>query len=112
MGVAYCHSPERKICINRNTLCGILFLLLEYRIPKADEAHIMCIVRAVIMEGHYLAGVPGFYKNDQDVWTFVSGKRGILIPVRDADGNIQVLQVRRDETDNRKYRWVSTLFHI
>ena len=66
------------------------------------------LAKQLLMEGHYLAGVPGFYKNDQDKWTFVSGKRGILIPVRDADGNIQGLQVRRDVTDNRKYRWVSS----
>jgi hypothetical protein len=35
-------------------------------------------------------------------------QRGILIPVRDISGRIQGLQIRRDNADKRKYRWVSS----
>ncbi len=58
--------------------------------------------------GCYLSGVPGFYKTETDIWTFVSEKRGILIPVRDPNGLIQGLQIRRDDVQRRKFRWVSS----
>jgi len=60
-------------------------------------------------EGHYLAGVPGFYRDKEDgQWTFVQNQRGILIPVRDYLGRIQGLQIRRDNVEKRKFRWVSS----
>ena len=59
-------------------------------------------------EGFYLSGVPGFYRREDDVWTFNHEKRGILIPVRDVDGKIQGLQIRRDNVSKRKFRWVSS----
>ena len=64
--------------------------------------------KQLLTEGQYLAGVPGFYKNSMDKWTFVTGKRGILIPVRNSCGKIQGLQVRCDDVRNRKYRWISS----
>ena len=59
-------------------------------------------------EGLYLSGVPGFYRSDDGTWTFIHEKRGILIPVRDVDGKIQGLQIRRDNVAKRKFRWVSS----
>lgn len=59
-------------------------------------------------EGLYLSGVPGFYRTEQDAWTFVSDCRGILIPVRDIQGRIQGLQIRRDNVKKRKFRWFSS----
>ena len=59
-------------------------------------------------EGLYLSGVPGFYRCDDGTWTFIHEKRGILIPVRDVDGKIQGLQIRRDNVAKRKFRWVSS----
>ena len=58
-------------------------------------------------EGHTLAGVPGFYMKDGQ-WSFVPEQRGILIPVRDLQGRIQGLQIQRDNTQKRKFRWVSS----
>ena len=58
-------------------------------------------------KGLYLAGVPGFYKN-QSQWTLKIPGRGILIPVRDVQGQIQGLQVRLDNVERRKFRWVSS----
>jgi hypothetical protein len=37
---------------------------------------------------------------------FVPEQRGILIPVRDLQGRIQGLQIRRDNAQKRKFRWV------
>lgn len=59
-------------------------------------------------DGFYLRGVPGFYRTEDGSWSFVHEERGILIPVRDADGAIQGLQIRRDKTEKRKFRWVSS----
>ena len=59
-------------------------------------------------EGLYLSGVPGFYRSDDGTWTFIHEKRGILIPVRDVDGKIQGLQIRRDNVAKRKFRWMSS----
>ena len=42
------------------------------------------------------------------LWTFIHEKRGILIPVRDRYGRIQGLQIRRDNVEKRKFRWVSS----
>ena len=59
-------------------------------------------------EGYYLAGVPGFFRKESGEWTFIHEARGILIPVRDQRGLIQGLQIRRDNTEKRKFRWVSS----
>ncbi|MDO4167607.1 MAG: DUF3854 domain-containing protein [Eubacteriales bacterium] len=59
-------------------------------------------------EGMYLAGVPGFYRTGNGSWTFIHEQRGILIPVRDRQGRIQGLQIRRDNVARRKFRWVSS----
>lgn len=66
------------------------------------------IANKLHLKGMYLAGVPGFYRDKQDNWTFTQEKRGILIPVRDIEGRIQGMQVRLDDTDRRKFRWVSS----
>ena len=66
------------------------------------------IAKKLLADGHYLAGVPGFYRKNGD-WTFVSERRGILIPVRDLQGRIQGLQIRRDNVTRRKFRWVSSV---
>lgn len=58
-------------------------------------------------KGLYLAGVPGFYKS-QGQWTLKIPGRGILIPVRDVRGQIQGLQVRLDNVEKRKFRWLSS----
>ena len=58
-------------------------------------------------KGLYLAGVPGFYKK-QGQWTLKIPGRGILIPVRDVRGQIQGLQVRLDNVEKRKFRWLSS----
>jgi len=63
--------------------------------------------KQLLNEGHTLAGVPGFYMKE-GLWSFVPEQRGILIPVRDVQGRIQGLQVRRDNALKRKFRWISS----
>lgn len=66
------------------------------------------ISKQLIKEGLYLAGVPGFYRQDDGSWTLRMEKRGIMIPVKDSGGRIQGIQIRRDNTEKRKFRWLSS----
>jgi hypothetical protein len=59
-----------------------------------------------------LATVPGFFAQRRDdgsgYWT-LSGAAGLPIPVRDTQGRIVALSVRRDEAnDGNRYQWVSS----
>lgn len=78
---------------------------LGYRTTPAVGTSL--IAKRLLSDGHYLAGVPGFYR-EEGQWKFVHEARGILIPVRDLDGRIQGIQIRRDNVSSRKYRWVSS----
>lgn len=72
--------------------------------PDGDRS---AIARAVATYED-ISGVPGFHlSNGVLVW---GGRPGILIPVRDAEGRIQAVQVRADgEVDKHdRYRWVTS----
>ena len=56
---------------------------------------------------HDLRGVPGFYYSKYGYWE-LWGKPGVLIPVCDADGYIQGMQIRLDGEKKKKYRWLSS----
>ncbi len=58
-------------------------------------------------QGYSMNGVPGFYKFS-DEWRIRCDYSGILIPVLDTEGRIQGLQLRLDDKDKRKYRWISS----
>ena len=79
---------------------------LEYR--TTPVVGMTAIAGRLQSEGLHLGGVPGFYRNDSDAWTFIHEERGILIPMRDQKGRIQGLQIRRDKATRRKFRWVSS----
>lgn len=64
-----------------------------------------------LLKKHNLENIPGFYtrtsRKGEEYWDF-AGEPGCLIPVIDAQGKIQGLQVRMDITSNGKYRWFSS----
>lgn len=78
------------------------------------------LTQQLIQRGCKVAGVPGFYINDEDEWTVKFGKRtaGILIPARGIDGLLRGAQIRLDvpirnandppEKEGTKYLWLST----
>lgn len=66
------------------------------------------LAKKLLSKGCYLAGVPGFHRNDDGEWTLLQSKRGIIIPSRDVNGQIQGLKVRLDNAKRRKFRWMST----
>ncbi len=53
-----------------------------------------------------LSGVPGFYRKNSQ-WHMATSE-GFFIPVRDAQGRIQGLQVRLDNGGKQKYKWFSS----
>lgn len=67
------------------------------------------LAKQLLSDGHYLAGVPGFYHNTNGEWSFIRESRGIMIPVRSPEGKIQGIQVRRDNLTKRKFRWISSV---
>ena len=58
--------------------------------------------------GVAVRGVPGFFCTKAGWWSLVHQRSGILIPVRDISGQIQGMQVRLDNTEKRKFRWISS----
>ena len=90
-------APEKLVLVND-----------KKRLYPHERMGMNSIARQLQSDGLYLAGVPGFYRNDKDEWTFVNDNRGILIPVRDEEGRMQGLQIRLDNTEKRKFRWMSS----
>jgi len=79
----------------------------SYRsIPTKESA--VCITKKLISTGISLNGIPGFYKDENHNWTFVT-YQGFFIPVRNVKNQIQGLQVRLDKVEKgNKYRWFSS----
>lgn len=62
-----------------------------------------------------LASVPGLYLHEPgesgaSYWS-IAGGSGMLVPVRDLGGRIAGLQVRLDECDDARYKWLSSSYH-
>ncbi|MEW6425508.1 MAG: AAA family ATPase [Bacillota bacterium] len=61
-----------------------------------------------------IASVPGFYlnnSNEKPYWS-IAGSPGILIPIRNFQGQITGLKIRLDEPDDTgKYKWLSSKGH-
>lgn len=78
----------------------------RYRsVPTEDEA--VEITKKLLSMGLSIKGVPGFYKNDQGDWTFLT-HGGYFIPVRDYEGKIQGLQIRCNRASGKRYIWFSS----
>lgn len=73
--------------------------LRKVRDPKRpyghDDAERRKICRQLMDKSIPLLGVPGFYQDADDEWTF-TGKPGMLIPIPDRYGNIYRLRLRID----------------
>lgn len=61
----------------------------------------------MLSEGYSLEGVPGFFRSGSG-WHFVKYGSGFLIPTRDVSGNIQGLQLRRDDAEGARYLTISS----
>lgn len=75
-----------------------------YKSIPLDYKENLSICDELIKEGYDLEGVAGFYKNDYGNWTF-SNTQGYLIPMKDINGKIASLQLRRDEKTKSGLRY-------
>lgn len=100
-------ASDHKAALLRRGFTEEVIARKEYRTTPAVGTK--ALAKQLLADGHYLAGVPGFYRDTSDrQWTFTQNQRGVFIPVRDRLGRIQGLQIRRDNVTKRKFRWVSS----
>jgi len=101
-------SPAHEQNLRDRGLTGDL-LAAGYRTLGANRRRAMqALIRAGLEKE--LPGVPGCFVTEKDgrrCWT-VSGKGGLLIPVRDIAGKIVALMLRLDGVTKDKYRYLST----
>ncbi|MGF7010536.1 hypothetical protein M2146_001060 [Lachnospiraceae bacterium PF1-22] len=93
-------------------------LLKKYRSTISNKERLKKITEEIRCEGLDIEGVPGFYKDLTENWTFCSLRSGILVPVYNCHGQISGLQHRIDKVEleklekdgkkQAKYRWVSS----
>lgn len=84
----------------------------------SDQNVRKAITSSLLSKHPSLLGVPGFYQDSDEKWTFV-GKAGMIIPVFDKNRNIYRLRIRLDkpEVDENgkelsKYKNFSSYFEI
>lgn len=99
-------ASDHRDNLNKRGLSDELIDRLGYKTTPVIGMSL--IAKQLIKEGLYLAGVPGFYRQDDGSWALRMERRGIMIPVKDPDGRIQGIQIRRDNTEKRKFRWLSS----
>ncbi len=99
-------APDHRDNLLNRGLTDADIIRLGYK--STPIAGMSTIAKQLQSDGYYLAGVPGFYRTNEGNWTFIHEQRGILIPVRNKFGQIQGLQLRRDDTEKRKFRWISS----
>lgn len=69
------------------------------------------LARRLIKEGYSLAGIPGFYMNQNQNWDIAlyRNNQGILCPAYSISGKIEGFQIRLDVPhDDKKYLWLSS----
>jgi len=72
-------------------------------LPAKDHGH---LIDNLMLQGVGLAGVPGFYLEDSK-WKIIKTD-GLLIPVKDFKRRIVGIQIRCDEHQSGKYKWLSS----
>jgi len=96
-------ETHRKNLQNRG-LTGSEIHVLGYKtLPASGHWN---IVKRLQAKGIKLAGVPGFYL-EKGHWRF-KGPAGIALPVRDTRKRVVGLQIRCDNTETGRYKWVSS----
>ena len=69
---------------------------LGYRSLPRDKK---VICEKLLQMGHILEGVPGFYKDKDGAWTMNIFGTGIFVPWKNAKGQIEFLQIRKDKAE-------------
>jgi hypothetical protein len=78
----------------------------QYRsLPGNNKSRLL--LASMLSDFYDLDGIPGFFVNRYGKWD-ISGAAGLLIPYRNSAGQIPGLQIRLDDAQKRKYRWLSS----
>jgi hypothetical protein len=78
-----------------------------YKTVPLNDAQRAGIIRALARRRD-LRGVPGFYYDEKRGEWRMAARAGFFIPVCDCQNRIQGLQIRLDDSSDKKYRWFST----
>ncbi len=98
-------AAHRHQLLNRGLNETVINRNMYRTVPEANTRLYRDILR-LLSVAHDLTGIPGFYKSN-DRW-HMAAKKGMFVPICTRSGYIQGLQIRLDNTENRKYRWFSS----
>ena len=70
--------------------------------PSASEISFEDLCRRLQSKGCRLEGVPGFFKNKNNEWTFPRYTQGIIIPQINVHNQIEGFQIRKDDDLRRE----------
>jgi len=97
-------SAAHRENLRRRGLTDVEITILGYRtLPQNGRRELVTRLQS---KGIKLAGVPGFCL-EAGCWQ-LAGSAGIAIPVKDTRKRIAGLQIRCDNTDGGRYRWLSS----
>jgi hypothetical protein len=88
---------------SRGLTCSQITSLYYATLPSYGRQR---IIRSLIEKGLKMGGIPGFYLDSDEVC--LAGPAGIVIPVIELHNKVIGLQVRCDDIQNGKYRWISS----
>jgi DNA primase len=100
--LAPAHGDE--LLVNRGLSDTTIAYNLYASVPEDGEGDSLALKLSNEFD---LKGVPGFYRVDGR-WKFVTSGSGFYVPHRDERGRILGLQIRHDESQKPKYKWLSS----
>lgn len=99
-----------KSDLRRRGLTDVVIDHREYRsLPRSGRVKIASELH--VKHGDFVLGVPGVIRREKngEGYLSIAGSEGLLIPVRDIDGRIVALKIRRDaDADGSRYTYLSS----
>lgn len=99
-------SPKHRLNLQNRGLDMSAIKRNGYRSVPKKYGRLYSKTMYLLSEKHDLSGVPGFYRKSGQ-W-HMAAMDGFFIPVRDAEGRVQGLQIRLDNGETQKYKWFSS----
>ncbi|PJI10223.1 MULTISPECIES: DUF3854 domain-containing protein [Clostridium] len=101
-------SEKHYLNLRNRGLSGKNIIENGYKTLPFDKKLKNKICRELINSGFTLSGIPGFYTDKYNNWTFWTPKEGgFLVPVINSIGQVQGCQIRKDAV-KKKYPWFSS----
>lgn len=97
LGKLYLNQKNRDNLLSRGFTEDDIAMKGYKTFPSASEVCFEDICRQLNSEGYNLRGIPGFFKNKNNQWSFVRVTKGIIIPQVNLHNMIEGLQIRKDD---------------